>query len=68
MKPKIVCPFCGSKMVLDDTDITFSGWFNEYWTCDLCQTSCIVEYRGGLPRLQRWHSERERVLDWEVQL
>lgn len=42
---KVVCPNCGAEMYLDDIDYNFRGNQDEYWVCEKCCSTVIVEIR-----------------------
>ena len=47
---KVVCPNCGAEMFLDDIDYNFHGNQDEYWICDECFSSVIIEIQYGKER------------------
>ena len=63
----MICKECGAEMRLDDKDFRFKGNYDNYWLCENCQTSCIVEVRFSKPRKEFWHSENNNeVKDYVV--
>lgn len=61
------CPFCKSKMVLDDIDNNFHGNFDNYLSCPSCLTSCIEQVRFSKRFQLLWHHEDENSCrDWSV--
>jgi len=64
MSGKMKCKECGSDMYLDDKDYMFKGCYDEYWSCESCQTSCILKIRYGKPYKAFWHSENGEVKDY----
>ena len=64
---KMICEECSAEMILDDKDLSFSGFYDNYWVCDNCQTSCIEEIRFSRPDREIWHSEANDIVkDYEV--
>lgn len=52
------CRECGSKMYIDDRDITIkNNYYDLYWNCPNCITSCIEEVRFSNKFRELWHSE-----------
>lgn len=51
------CKYCGSEMVIDDKDKKFYGNYDVYWICNICISSCIVEFRYNKKYRELWHSE-----------
>lgn len=60
---KMFCRECGSPMYLDDVDYEFKGKHDDYWNCEKCQASCIVEVRFSKKHRELWHSENNGVKD-----
>ena len=64
---KFKCSECGSDMYLDDRDTNFNGCYDNYWSCEKCETSCIEQIRFGKPFKEIWHSENgDKLKDWVI--
>ena len=48
------CKYCKSTMRLDDMDIRFRGNQDNYYYCDCCGASAVVEIRYGKFRAVTW--------------
>lgn len=53
----MVCKECGGKMYLDDKDISSKGNYDNYYLCENCIASCILEVRNGSPFKENWYVE-----------
>lgn len=60
------CSECGKEMRLDDKDYNFKGNYDNYWSCDNCNTSCLEQVRFGQSFRELWHSENNGYRDWEI--
>ena len=48
------CRYCQQKMILDDCDFNFKGNFDNYWSCENCNSFCFEQVRFGESHKRIW--------------